>query len=348
MRLTIQTIAYGLILFVLSLMVLIYARSFFVPIAFAAVLAMLLSPLAGWLEKKGWAPSLSAIACLLAVLLVITLLTFFIRWQLANLLENTEQIERELRQRYQDLRDFVAASFGISIGEQEKIIREGSSAGQSAGSLVATTVSGLGIFLTQFLLTLVYLFLFVYFRKKLRQFVLDLSPAAQRKEASTVMENSRRVAQQYLGGLALMVVSLWIMYGIGFSISGVKNAIFFAVLCGLLEIIPFIGNLTGTAITLLMVLAQGGSTGTLLGVLITYAVVQFVQSYLVEPLVVGKGVSINPLFTIMGLVAGEFVWGIPGMVLALPAMGILKVLMDHIGPLKPVGKLMGDTKTGKS
>ncbi|HSF46268.1 MAG TPA: AI-2E family transporter, partial [Chitinophagaceae bacterium] len=134
----------------------------------------------------------------------------------------------------------------------------------------------------------------------------------------------------------------------GFYISGVENALFFAILCGLLEIIPFIGNLTGTAITLLMVLAQGGSTGTLVGVVITYVVVQFVQSYLVEPLVVGKGVSINPLFTILGLVAGEFIWGIPGMVLALPAVGIMKVVFDHIEPLKPVGKLMGDTKEGRT
>jgi predicted PurR-regulated permease PerM len=162
------------------------------------------------------------------------------------------------------------------------------------------------------------------------------------------MERSRKVAQQYLGGLSLMVMSLWIMYGIGFTIAGVKNAVFFAVLCGLLEIVPFIGNLAGTAITLLMALAQGGSTGTLLGVVITYGVVQFVQSYLIEPLVVGKGVRINPLFTILSLVAGEFIWGIAGMVLALPAIGILKVLFDHIGPLKPVGKLIGDSKPQKS
>jgi predicted PurR-regulated permease PerM len=349
MRQSIQTTAFGLVILVLSLLVLIHASSFFVPLAFAAVLAMLLTPLAGWLEGKHWPPSLSAFACVLVILFVIAIITLFVRWQLGNLLDNTDQIEQELGRRYQELRKFIADSFGISLKEQEKIINEqGGSAGKSASSMITATVSGIGSFLTQFLLTLVYVFLFVYFRKKLHQFALEIAPPAKRDTVDDALENSRKVAQHYLGGLALMVMLLWVMYGIGFYISGVRNALFFAVLCGLLEIIPFIGNLTGTAITLLMVLAQGGSTGTLLGVVITYAVVQFVQSYLIEPLVVGKGVSINPLFTILGLVAGEFIWGIPGMVLALPAVGIMKVIFDHIGPLKPLGKLMGDTGKGQA
>jgi predicted PurR-regulated permease PerM len=55
----------------------------------------------------------------------------------------------------------------------------------------------------------------------------------------------------------MMIVLLWVMYGIGFTIAGVKNAFFFAIICGILEIIPFVGNLAGTALTLAMSLVQG-------------------------------------------------------------------------------------------
>ena len=84
-----------------------------------------------------------------------------------------------------------------------------------------------------------------------------------------------------------------------------------------------------------------------IGVLITYAVVQFFQTYILEPLVVGAEVNINPLFTILVLVAGELVWGIPGMVLAIPLLGIVKIICDHIEPLKPYGFLIGQEKKKK-
>jgi predicted PurR-regulated permease PerM len=138
-----------------------------------------------------------------------------------------------------------------------------------------------------------------------------------------------------------MIVLLWVMYGVGFSIIGVKNALFFAILCGLLEIIPFVGNLTGTIITVLMVLSQGGGTGMVIGVFVTYGIVQFVQSYILEPLIVGSEVNINPLATIVAIVIGETIWGIAGMILAIPLVGILKIICDNIEALQPIGYLIG-------
>ena len=147
--------------------------------------------------------------------------------------------------------------------------------------------------------------------------------------------------------MATMIVCLWILYGIGFSIVGIKHAIFFAILCGLLEIIPFVGNLTGTMLTMLMALTQGGGATMVLGVLATYMVVQFVQTYLLEPLVVGAEVNINPLFTILVLVAGEMIWGIAGMVLAIPLLGVFKIISDHIPAMQPYGFLVGEEEAQK-
>jgi predicted PurR-regulated permease PerM len=138
------------------------------------------------------------------------------------------------------------------------------------------------------------------------------------------------------------------MYSIGFSIVGVRYAVFFAILCGLLEIVPFIGNLTGSLLAIMMVLIQGGGLGMVIGVVITYAAVQFLQTYILEPLVVGAEVNLNPLFTIIILVAGELIWGIPGMILAIPLLGIVKIICDHIPALKPYGYLIGGHRKKKS
>ena len=140
-----------------------------------------------------------------------------------------------------------------------------------------------------------------------------------------------------------MIGVLWLMYGIGFSIVGVENALFFAVLCGLLEIVPFIGNLMGTGLTVLAVMAQGGNSKVLVGVLITYFLVQFIQTYILEPIIVGEQVNINPLFTIMAIVLGELVWGVAGMILAVPLLllGMAKIICDSYPHLQPYGFLIG-------
>lgn len=115
----------------------------------------------------------------------------------------------------------------------------------------------------------------------------------------------------------------------------------------MLETIPFIGNLTGSLLAVLMVVVQGGSNFMIMGVIIAYAAVQFIQSYIIQPLVVGKKVDINPLVTIAGLVLSELIWGIPGMVLAIPLMGILKIVFDNVEQLHPLGFLMGEVEKPK-
>jgi predicted PurR-regulated permease PerM len=63
--------------------------------------------------------------------------------------------------------------------------------------------------------------------------------------------------------------------------------------------------------------------------------------------VVGAEVNINPLFTILIIVVGELVWGIPGMVLAIPLLGMVKIVCDHVESLKPYGFLIGEEKKKK-
>ncbi len=86
----------------------------------------------------------------------------------------------------------------------------------------------------------------------------------------------------------------------------------------------------------------------LLGIVVTYGIIQFIQTYLLEPLVVGREVEINPIATIAGLVAGELLWGIPGMVLAIPVLGICKIVFDNIENLKPFGYLIGEERKRKT
>ncbi len=338
------------VLFFLFLIIcgLYFAREFLIPLAISALLAMLLIPLCRWFESKGISRVFSSLFCILALLAGLAIIVSLLSWQASGIAEDLSQIGKRLNQILDDIRKFIAENVGISTYKQKKWMESQSpSGGSGAMGMAGTVLNSLMGLAVNTILVLVYLFLFLYSRSHLKKFVLMLVPDTAGKETEKIMSEGGKVAQKYISGLGMMIVMLWIMYGIGFSIVGVENALFFAILCGLLEIVPFIGNLTGTTLTVLMVISQGGNNGMIIGVLVTYLLVQFIQTYILEPLVVGSEVNINPLFTILVLVLMEIVWGIPGLILALPMLGIVKIIFDHVKPLKPYGFLIGKEPSGK-
>jgi predicted PurR-regulated permease PerM len=298
-----KTVKILLVVF-LTALILYKGKPFLVPAVFAALFSMLLLPVSLKLEGWGINRAFSIVLSILLIVLFFAGVISLLAWQVSDMAEKVQQIKQQ-----------VSTSFGISEQKQQEIIQKQQ---QSSGGKTASMISGafatFGSILTDFLLMLIYIFLFMYFRSHLKKFVLRLVPGEDQAKTTKVIENSRKVAQKYITGLMLMIVGLWIMYSIGFAIAGVKNFFFFAVLCGLLEIVPFVGNLIGNGLTIIVALAQGGSMNVVIGILITYAIVQFIQSYILEPLVVGSEVNINPVFTIIGIIIGEFIWGIPGMI----------------------------------
>jgi predicted PurR-regulated permease PerM len=342
-KLTISKSVQLLLLLFLVFGGLYYARSFLIPIAFAGILAMLLLPLSIRLEKKGVKRGLAALACLLVFLLSVSGIITLLVWQISDLAKDFSQLEQKIMSAIEQLELFIDSKLGIPKAEQEKIITEQQKSGKGAASNAIFSFMGT---LVDIILVLVYTFLFIYFRSHLKSFLMKLTPLEEHDKTAKIIKDSSEVAHKYLTGMFMMIVLLWILYGIGFSLAGIPNALFFAVLCGILEIVPFVGNLTGSGITFLMAISQGGGTMAI-GVVITYALVQFIQTYIIEPLVVGGEVNINPLFTILVLILGEELWGISGMILAIPLLGITKIVFDNIESLKPYGMLIGGEKKKK-
>ena len=342
---SLQKLVYVLLSVFLIIAALYYAKPFLVPVCFAGLLAMLFLPLSLWFESKKIPKGLSIVFCIIIFLGIITGIIWLISWQITDLASETSNIENKVKQMVSQVEEYIRSNYGISKKQQEKIITEQAQANSNMFSNIGSSLTG---FIIDFILVLVYIFLFMYFRERIKTFILKLVSSQQKKNTETILHDIVKVAQQYIVGLGMMIGCLWVMYSIGFSIVGVKYAVLFAIICGLLEIVPFIGNLTGNLLTIGMVIIQGGGLGMVIGVVITYFVVQFLQTYILEPLVVGAEVNINPLFTIIVLVLGELVWGIPGMVLAIPLLGIFKIICDHVESLKPYGYLIGSDKKKRS
>ena len=337
---SLQRAIYFLLFAFLIVTVLYYAKPFLVPVCFAGLLAMLFLPISLWFESKNIPKGLSILFCIIIFIIIITGIIWLISWQITDVTSEASDIESKLQKMITQLKEYIQSHFGISKKQQELITEQA----KNNSTMFSNIGSSLMGFMVDFILMLVYIFLFMFYRERIKTFVLKIVSSQQKKNAETIILDVEKVSQQYIAGLGLMIACLWVMYSIGFSIVGVKYAVLFAIICGLLEIVPFIGNLTGNLLAVLMVVIQGGGIGMVIGVVVTYLIVQFLQTYLLEPLVVGAEVNINPLFTIIILVVGELVWGIPGMVLAIPLLGIIKIICDHVESLKPYGYLIGSDK----
>ena len=344
MTVTIISVIKKLLLLFLIILGLVYAKVFLMPLTIGGILATLFLPFCQWLEGKKLPKVFSVFTCFLFLLLIIAALIFLLGWKVTELTNDVSLLKQKALSIFTNAQEYIFAHLGISAKEQLEILKSEQPSYSSIMQMVAGSLTNI---FKNLVLVLVYFLFLLYYRSHLKNFLLKLSLPSQRIEMEQIIFSATNVSQQYLLGLSKMIFCLWIMYGIGFSIIEVENALFFAILCGLLEIVPFVGNLTGTTLTVLVSALHGAEFSMLIGIVITYAIVQFIQGWILEPLILGPQVKINPLFTILALVLGELLWGISGIILAIPITAIFKIICDHIEPLKAYGFLIGEIETKK-
>jgi predicted PurR-regulated permease PerM len=332
----------------LSGAILYFAKPVLMPLAIAGMFALVFMPACRWLEGKGCHTVVAAIICGLFFAGLVTAIVLFVIWHLQHISTDFSDVRQHFTDYIHEFRKYLHDSFGMDTLKKDSplpipVQPNSDGIGKIAASLMGSVVS----IAINLLLILVYMIMLLCLRHDIRAFILRMAASQSQGRTEIVITQSAKVVQQYLRGLSIVILCLWIMYSIGFTLVGVHTPVFFAILCGILEIIPFVGNITGSTLTCLMALSQGGGFNMVLGVLITYMLIQAIQFYIISPLVMQTQVSIHPLFTIVVLFAGDLLWGISGMILAIPALGIVKIVCDHIDYLQPFGLLLGKNRPVK-
>lgn len=303
-----------------------------------AFLAILFTPVCCWFEAKKIKRPLATLFCTLIFLAIVGIIIYFFIGQINSISNDIAEIQKHVNERVVELKEFLNNKYGITNDKLKKFFQTENDVDVAS---VINTVGSLAYFVTSFIIMLVYLFMLLLLRGHIKKFILKLVPETQKQKTERILDESGTATQHYLMGFALLVCMLWILYGIAFTIIGVRNAFFFGALCGLLEIIPFIGSLVGIILTMLMVISQGGGGGMIFFVFVVYVVLQFTQFYIIQPLLLGGEVDINPLIAITVLIFSELVWGLGGMILAIPITGIFKIVCDNVEALHPYGFLLG-------
>ena len=230
----------------------------------------------------------------------------------------------------------------LTFGEQEVIFEAKS--GQIIEKIESFVTGFLGNVLStvfSFFLVLVYLFLLLFYREKIFDFLMMYISDNKEDSAKDTLSKISKVVFQYLWGRAQVMTLLGIMFFITFIIFGLPYALLLTLFGAVITIIPYVGPLISGLLPILFSFLYFDSLQKILLFSIIIIVIQLVESYVLEPLILGKEVKLNALVIIVAIVLGGLIWGLAGMILFVPIFAIIKIIsLNHSG-LKPIGFLMG-------
>lgn len=305
----------------------VQAKGVLVPLLTAIVLSLVLLPLSNQMEKKSLKRSYSSFFSVFLLFLISLGFMALISFQIQNFIESGPKIEETMEPKVEQLKSFVFKHTMFSEEDLEastkrkNTLMDGNveSPGQHAYNFFTKTVGFFG----NYLLTFIYIFFLLNYRQHFKNFMLQLFPSETNNEVNEVIHKVATVAQQYLVGKLMLMTLLAVLYSVGLGFSGVDHFILISIIAALLTLIPLIGNIIGLTLATVFGYLTTGEISVLIGIIATFTVAQFVESYILQPYVVGDRVNLHPFIVILAVIIGGALWGIPGMVLAIPLTGIM-------------------------
>ena len=343
-----QKATYIMLSVILFLYALIAIRNFLYPIAFGFLLAYLLFPIANWLEKKGLPRILANFVTIITSLAIIVSIILVVS---NKLLAFTDNIVPQIDSAITNLSGMIARIgqyFGYEGADIKALMQDESKNFMESWVehlqeiFSATTSTAVAIGLLP-----VYIFLFLYYRTKFAYFLLKIVPSNRKMEMVGILREISKVAARYMGGVIIVVCILAITNSFGLWVIGMKHFIPLGILSALFNFIPYFGTLLGAIVPLLFAILIENDPILVFRVIILFIIIQFMENNILTPNIVGGNVKVNPFFIITGLVGASIVWGIPGMLLIVPFLAILRIIFSHIESMQPWAYLLGQEGTSK-
>lgn len=306
------------------------------PLFIGFVIAWLLNPLVTKMSKKG-IPRI--VGSLLVYIVFLIFIYIFLRILIPTLYTQINDLINTLPAIMDKFKNFANDFFNqISIsGVDLTSIKDNifnsvgtyfiNFANSLPNSLVNTLghlFSGLGTVLISLVVGLYMLFDF----DSISSHFLKLVPNKNKYEIEILLTDIGKEVRKTISGTLLVAFMVFVCDSIGFAIIGLDAALLFGLVCGLTDLIPYIGPYIGGAAAVIVGFSQGSITG--IAVLIICIIVQLVENYILQPIVMSKATQLHPVTIIVGLLVFAHYFGIIGMIIATPCIALLKVIFRFI------------------
>lgn len=322
--------------------VLYIAKGIIIPLVFATIIAIVLHPIVNLFVRIGIYRILAIIITLLLTFAIIAALGLLLFSQASRFTESVPKLVDKFTEILNNTIVYISGHFNLSHKEITVWISQ--TKDDVLGSLeIGKTIASIGSVLAFFFLIPVYLFMILFYQPLLVEFFRKAFGRDHRSKVNEVINMIKSLIQSYLVGLLIQVAIISTMYSVGLLILGIKYAIIIGILGAILNLIPYLGSIIAAIIPMVIALVTKTSPWFALLVLALYLFTQFLDNNFITPKIVGSKVKLNALASIIAVIVFAALWGIPGMLLAIPLTAIVKLIFDNIESLQPVGFLLGDT-----
>jgi predicted PurR-regulated permease PerM len=313
------------------------------PLIFSILISISLYPLARLFERLRLGKAFSAILAVIVAIAIIAGLSWFIVYESILIGKDASAITDKVLSVFEGGQKWLETQFGIERTEvMEKLREQGEKAMGNAGGMLSSTFGSIGNILASAILVPLLSFFLLYYRDFFREFFFKAFKSSPQSKVNEVLNKIYDVVQSYLVGLITVMGIVAVLNTVGLMAMGIDYAWFFGSLASLLMLLPYIGIAIGSILPALFALATKDSALYALGVVAWFQVVQFLEGNIITPNIVGSKVSINPLMAIIGILLGGMLFGLAGLIIALPFIATLKVIFDSNPNMEAFGFLIGE------
>lgn len=336
--------ALSLLSLIAVVFILYVLKPFIVPILFAIIFSVMIFPIQRFLEKKWRCNRLFATLTSLAILFVLTALFFFlISTRLLYFMDNSEVYSQKLGELFHKSVNSLEQSFNIGnnrLFSQQEF---------KAETIIKDNLDKVGVVLTEsssllsdLILIPIYIFFFLYYRAFFRTFLYKLFRSKSKSFINSILKKVYQIQQNYLLGLIKVIIIVGCLNSLGLLLLGISNPFFFGFLAAFLLLIPYVGVIIGSLLPAIIALATKDTAWYAFGVIAIFGFIQFLEGNFITPKITGSKVSVNAFVVITSLIVFSMLWGITGMVLALPITATLKIIFDNTPGFEAYGFLIGE------
>jgi predicted PurR-regulated permease PerM len=320
-------------------------RQIMVPVVFAAIVAILMNPVVNFMKRHGIGNIASiSIATFMCAGIMIGII-MVLGTQLNKLSENYSVLAEKIRISKSHWMSWISSHSKIETSRIDAWIEQTKADAISTMSS-GETISGFGRTLIIILLLPVYLFMILYYKPLLLEFIRRLFNSSHHTAVVEILHSVKTIIQQYLSGIFFEMIIVAALNVTGLLFIGLQYAVIIGIAGAVINIIPYLGGVIATVFTMFVAFITKDSASYPVIIFIMYTVILFIDSHYIFPFFVASRVKLNALISLIVVLIGGSLWGIPGMFLSVPVTAIIKVIFDHIDSLKPWGYLLGNNVSG--
>ncbi len=322
--------------------ILYFSQSVLVPLAYSTLLACVLYPVCIWFEKKGFSRAAAIGFSVGLVTLVLLAFVVIVVALVVNFADEWPALQGRLVTSIRNISSIIAENLGISPEEQGAYWSKATD--QALGSAWGVFKGAISVSATSAVMAIlipVYTCLILFYRRQWLSVLGLMFPKLGLERVRTIAALTIDTYYNFIKGMLVVYVAVGVLNSIGLFLLGVPHALLFGFLTSILTIIPYIGIMIGSLLPVAMAWAAHDSIWYPLGVIGVFAFVQYLEANVIFPFAVSSRLKVNTLVVLLAIFVGGIVWGVSGMILFVPFVGILKLIADQVPGMKAVSAFLG-------